>query len=55
VTDFSKGLIECLSYTTEAKDTIQVGFQVTGQESTLNTDKIKATFGEIRESDSETD
>ena len=53
VTDFSAGLIECLSYQDE--NTIQTGFQVTGQGSTLNTWLIKATGGEIKESDDEQD
>ena len=51
VTDFSKGLIECLSYQND--NIIQTGFQVTGQGSTLNTLQIKATGGSIKESDDE--
>lgn len=50
VTDFSKPLIKCLSY--DNNNEIQVGFNITGQESTLNTFLIKATGGEIREGDS---
>lgn len=51
VTDFSAGLIECLSY--QDKDTIQTGFQITGQGSTLNTQQIKATHGSISESETD--
>lgn len=51
VTDFSKPLIHCLSY--DHNDNIQVGFNITGQESTLNTKLIKATGGVIKEGDSE--
>ena len=53
VTDFSAGLIECLSY--QDAEVIQTGFQVTGQGSTFNTWLIKATKGEIKESDKEED
>ena len=51
VTDFSQPLIKCLSYAEDG--TIQAGFHVTGQESTLNTNVIKATGGTILEDDSE--
>ena len=51
VTDFSKPLIKCLSYKDE--NTIQVGFNITGQESTLNTGLIKATGASIIEGDEE--
>lgn len=50
VTDFSKPLIHCLSY--DNSNNIQVGFNITGQESTLNTYLIKATGGTITEGDS---
>ena len=53
VTDFSKPLIHCLSYDDNGK--IQVGFNITGQESTLNTFLIKATGGTITEGDSSQD
>lgn len=52
VLDFSKPLIKCLSHN---QDIIQTGFQVTGQESTMNSMEIKATGGEIREGDSAED
>ena len=48
VTDFSKPLIHCLSYDNEGKE-IQVGFHITGQESTFNTVNIKATGAKIKE------
>ena len=51
VTDFSQPLIHCLSYAED--NTIQAGFHVTGQESTLNTNTIKATGGVIQEDNSE--
>lgn len=54
-TDFTKPLISCLSYTDNTKETIQVGFNITGQESTLNTNAIKATGGVITEGDSSTE
>ena len=41
VTDFSQRLVECLSW--QNKNAIQVGFQITGQNSTFNTQGIKAT------------
>jgi hypothetical protein len=53
VTDFSKPLIHCLSY--DNSNNIQVGFNITGQESTLNTYLIKATGGTITEGDSAQD
>ena len=53
VTDFSKPLIKCLSY--DYYDNIQVGFNITGQESTLNTGMIKATGATIREGESTED
>ena len=53
VTNFSQQLISCLGYTNATKETIQVGFQITGQESTMNTALIKATGGVIREGDDE--
>ena len=48
-TDFEKPLIKCLSY--DNTGAIQVGFHITGQESTMNTEQIKATGGEIIDSD----
>lgn len=48
VLDFSKPILSCLSYN---EDEIQVGFHVTGQESTMNSAEIKATGGTIIEGD----
>ena len=53
VTDFTKPLISCLSYIdpdAENKE-IQVGFQITGQESTFNTQNITSTGASILEGD----
>ena len=47
VVDFEKPLIQCLSKDNNGE--IQVGFNITGQESTLNTKFIKATESEISE------
>lgn len=49
VTNFEEPLIHCLSH--DGNGDIQVGFQVTGQESTINTLNIHATGGTIREGD----
>ena len=47
--DFEKPLIKCISR--DNKGDIQVGFWITGQESTMNTEQIKATGGTITEGD----
>ena len=51
VTDFQQPLISCISRDGTEENKIQVGFQITGQESTMNTEKIVATGGTIQEGD----
>ena len=53
VLDYSKPLITCLSK--DENDKIAAGFQLTGAEGTFNTKDIKATGGEIKEGNSESD
>jgi hypothetical protein len=56
VLDFNKPLIKCLSHVGEGDNKqILTGFQITGQESTMNSMEIKATGGEIREGESAED
>lgn len=58
VLDFNKPLIQCLSY--DADETVEdrkiiAGFQITGQESTMNSANYQVTGATIKESDDEKD
>ena len=52
VTDYSRPVIACMSMN---GDLIQTGFQITGQESTINSEQVTATGGVIVEGDSAQD